>query len=223
MVVNLLRRHSTDVETARRQMVEEHLIRRGITDPRVLLAMSKVPRHCFVEPALQGQAYGDHPLPIGMKQTISQPYMVGLMTQLLELRGRERVLEIGAGSGYQTAVLAELAERVYAVERVKSLATKARQTIESLGYHNVMMRIFDGTYGWREEAPFDAILCAAAAPEIPSRLVEQLAEPGVMVLPIGDDQSQTLVRVLRREGKTEVEEHTTCVFVKLIGEYAWKE
>ena len=203
-------------------MVDEQLKARGISDPRVLLAMSKAPRHLFVESALRDRAYGDHPLPIGKKQTISQPYMVGLMSQLLELQGHERVLEIGTGSGYQTAVLAELAERVYSIERVKSLGMQARRTLENLGYHNIITRILDGTYGWPGEGPFDAILCAASAPEAPSRLIEQLNDPGLMVMPIGDDKHQTLIRVRRRQGKMEQEEVAPCVFVRMIGEFAWK-
>ncbi len=201
----------------------EQLTQRGIDDQRVLQAMSRVPRHLFVEPALQDRAYGDHPLPIGNKQTISQPFMVALMSQALRLQGHERVLEIGTGSGYQTAVLAELAERVYTIERVQTLGVQARRTLESLGYYNVMCRIFDGSYGWMGEAPFDAILGAAAAPDIPQRLLDQLADLGVMVLPVGDDKNQQLMRLARNDGQIESEEIGGCVFVKMIGEFAWKD
>lgn len=206
----------------RERMVEEQLVRRGITDPRVLDAMRKVPRHLFVEEVLQDRAYGDYPLPIGEGQTISQPYMVGLMTQLLRLTGREKVLEIGTGSGYQTAVLAELARRVCSVERIASLATRSRATLEALGYTNVWVRQADGTVGWADEAPFDAILVSAAAPAVPEPLFEQLAEGGRMALPVGDAVSQTLTVVERAEGKMRTTADAGCVFVKLIGKYGWE-
>src|SRR5437870_5666784 len=160
------------------QMVEEQLVRRGITDARVLSAMAKAPRHLFVEEALRGRAYGDHPLPIGEEQTISQPYIVALMTQLLELAGCEKVLEIGTGSGYQTAVLAELARRVCSVERLPRLAERARALLEQLGHTNVWVRVGSGTLGWPDEAPFDRILVTAGGPVVPPPLFQQLAEAG---------------------------------------------
>ncbi|MBI3626040.1 MAG: protein-L-isoaspartate(D-aspartate) O-methyltransferase [Candidatus Rokubacteria bacterium] len=203
-------------------MVEEQLVRRGITDPRVLDAMRKVPRHLFVEEALRDRAYGDYPLPIGEGQTISQPYMVGIMTQLLQLTGREKVLEIGTGSGYQTAVLAELARRVCSVERIPSLAARARATLEALGYTNVWVRTADGTFGWPDEAPFDRILVSAASPSVPEPLFEQLAEGGRMVLPVGDTVSQILTVVERIEGEMRTTVDAGCVFVKLIGKYGWE-
>lgn len=202
-------------------MVEEQLIRRGITDPRVLDAMRRVPRHLFVEEALQDRAYGDHPLPIGEQQTISQPYIVALMTQLLELRGAEKVLEVGTGSGYQTAVLAELARRVCSIERQPALAVQARSRLEQLGYTNVWIRVGNGTLGWPDEAPFDRILVTAGAPFVPPPLFEQLAAGGRMVLPLGDSVSQTLTVVENQGGSMRLSTHGDCLFVKLVGRYAW--
>ncbi len=205
----------------RERMVAEQLVRRGITDQRVLEAMRKVPRHLFVEEALRDRAYGDYPLPIGEGQTISQPYMVGIMTQLLRLTGQEKVLEIGTGSGYQTAVLAELARRVCSVERIPSLAARARVTLEALGYTNVWVRTADGTLGWPDEAPFDGVVVSAGAPSVPELLFEQLAEGGRMVVPVGDATSQTLTVVERVDGKMRTTTDAGCVFVKLIGKYGW--
>ncbi|MEK6665121.1 MAG: protein-L-isoaspartate(D-aspartate) O-methyltransferase [candidate division NC10 bacterium] len=206
----------------RERMVEEQLVRRGITDARVLEAMRKVPRHLFVEEALRDRAYGDHPLPIGEGQTISQPYIVGIMTQLLHLTGSEKVLEIGTGTGYQTAVLAELARRVCSVERIASLAARARATLEAMGYTNVWVRTADGTFGWPDEAPFDRILVSAAAPAVPEPLFEQLVEGGRMVLPVGDPFAQTLTVVDRVGGEKKISADSGCVFVKLIGKYGWE-
>jgi protein-L-isoaspartate(D-aspartate) O-methyltransferase len=202
-------------------MVEEQLVRRGIADERVLAAMRRVPRHRFVEEALRDRAYGDHPLPIGESQTISQPYIVALMTQWLQLRGPEKVLEIGGGSGYQSAVLAELARRVFTIERFPSLAMRARQTLESLGYTNVVVRVGDGTYGWPDEAPFDRILVGAAAPVVPQPLFQQLAEGGRLVVPVGDADAQTLHVVDKVGGQMRVSTEGGCVFVKLVGKYGW--
>ncbi|MBI2016379.1 MAG: protein-L-isoaspartate(D-aspartate) O-methyltransferase, partial [Candidatus Rokubacteria bacterium] len=176
-------------------MVEEQLARRAIADERVLAAMRKVPRHLFVEEALRDRAYGDHPLPIGEEQTISQPYIVALMTALLELAGTAKVLEIGTGSGYQTAVLAELARRVCSIERLPRLAERARALLEGLGYDNVWIRVGGGTLGWPDEAPFDRILVTAGGPAVPPPLFQQLAEGGRMVLPLGDEANQTLTVV----------------------------
>jgi protein-L-isoaspartate(D-aspartate) O-methyltransferase len=203
-------------------MVEEQLVRRGITDARVLEAMRKIPRHLFVEEALRDRAYGDHPLPIGEGQTISQPYIVAIMTQLLHLTGSEKVLEIGTGTGYQTAVLAELARRVCSVERIASLAARARATLEAMGYTNVWVRTADGTFGWPDEAPFDRILVSAAAPAVPEPLFEQLVEGGRMVLPVGDPFAQTLTVVDRVGGEKKISADSGCVFVKLIGKYGWE-
>jgi protein-L-isoaspartate(D-aspartate) O-methyltransferase len=212
-----------DFPKARLKMVEEQIISRGIQDPRVIAAMKKVPRHLFVEEALQSQAYNDHPLPIGEKQTISQPYMVALMTEALQLTGKEKVLEIGAGSGYQTAILAELAEKVYSIERIRPLAIRARQLIHELGCFNVEIKIFDGTYGWLEESPFEAILVTAGAPDVPLPLLDQLAMGGRLVIPVGDAFVQDLIRVSKTEEGIKKEDLGGCRFVKLIGKYGWDE
>ncbi|MGB9628122.1 MAG: protein-L-isoaspartate(D-aspartate) O-methyltransferase [Thermodesulfobacteriota bacterium] len=211
-----------DYSRARLKMVEEQIVARGIKDPRVIEAMKKVPRHLFVEEALQGQAYSDHPLPIGEKQTISQPYMVALMTEALLLKGKEKVLEIGTGSGYQTAILAELAEKVFSIERIRSLAIRARELLYRLGYYNFEIKIFDGTLGWVEESPFDAILVTAGAPDIPQSLVNQLAMGGRLVIPVGDAFVQDLLRVMKTEEGLKKEDLGGCRFVKLIGKYGWE-
>jgi protein-L-isoaspartate(D-aspartate) O-methyltransferase len=210
-------------EIARRRMVEAQVIARGIRDRRVIEAMQKIPRHLFVEEAMAAQAYNDNPLPIGEKQTISQPYMVALMTELLGLKGKEKVLEIGTGSGYQAAVLAVLAERVCTMERIRPLAMRARKVLDGLGLLNVNIRVADGTCGWEEEAPFDAILVTAGAPEIPDTLVAQLAVGGSLVLPVGDQFSQTLVRIVKQQdGSCTIEDSIGCRFVKLIGRHGWE-
>lgn len=210
----------------RSRMVETQIKSRGISDSRVLMAMETVPRHLFIDEGLIDQAYNDSPLPIGEKQTISQPYIVALMTQALELNGKERVLEIGTGSGYQTAILASLAERVFSIERIAPLAVKARKILDRLNYYNVALRVGDGSYGWKEEAPFDAIITTAAAPEIPQYLVEQLAVGGKLVVPIGGRDVQTLYKLTRLiENPQEIrkEDLGGCRFVSLIGESGWKE
>jgi len=206
-------------------MVDSQLRSRGIRDPRVLKAMETVPRHLFVDEGLRDQAYSDGPLPIGENQTISQPYIVALMTEALELTGRDKVLEIGTGSGYQAAVLAEIAERVLSIERIAFLATRARKLIESLNYFNVAIRVGDGTLGWQDEAPFDAILVAAGSPEIPKTLIEQLAVGGRLVIPVGDRNSQQLIRITRQSEDVKdlkKEDLGGCRFVNLIGEYGWQ-
>jgi protein-L-isoaspartate(D-aspartate) O-methyltransferase len=212
-----------DFPKARVKMVEEQIISREIRDPRVIAAMKKVPRHLFVEEALQSQAYSDHPLPIGEKQTISQPYMVALMTEALQLTGKEKVLEIGGGSGYQTAILAELAERVFSIERIRPLAIRARQLIYELGYFNVEIKIFDGTYGWAEEGPFKAIMVTAGAPDIPQPLLDQLTMGGRLVIPVGDVFVQDLIRITKTEDGIKKEDLGGCRFVKLIGKYGWND
>jgi len=210
-------------EIARRRMIEGQIIARGIRDRRVIEAMMQIPRHLFVEEAMASQAYSDNPLPIGERQTISQPYMVALMTELLELRGKEKVLEIGTGSGYQAAVLATLADRVYTMERLRPLALRARKVLDSLGFLNVNIKIDDGTCGWEEESPFDAIMVTAGAPEVPRKLIDQLACGGRLVLPVGDQFSQTLVRILKQEdGRVTMEQSIGCRFVKLIGKHGWE-
>lgn len=202
-------------------MVTEQLEARGIVDPRVLTAMSAVPRHLFVESALADRAYEDRALPIGDRQTISQPYMVALMTQALELTGAERVLEIGTGSGYQAAVLAHLASRVYSVERVKVLADRAREVLDRLKLFNVVIKVFDGTFGWPEEGPFDAIMVTAGAPAVPQPLIDQLKEGGRLVAPVGDREGQRLVKLVKRQGAVQSSVLTDCAFVPLIGTHGW--
>lgn len=204
-------------------MVETQLVTRGIHDPRVLDAMRKVPRHLFVDEALAAQAYADHPLPIGEKQTISQPYIVALMTEALGLEGHEKVLELGTGSGYQTAVLAELADRVFTIERIPSLLHRAREVLNSLGYRNVVYRVGDGTLGWPEEAPFDAILVSAGAPRVPQPLVDQLSMGGRLVLPMGDRLSQELILVERVPEGIRKTTLGGCRFVDLVGKWGWEE
>ncbi len=210
-----------DYAIARKKMVEQQLIRRGIRDPRVLEVMGRVPRHEFVDPGLAGQAYLDHPLNIGLKQTISQPYIVALMTASLELQGSEKVLEIGTGSGYQLAILAELARHVYSIERINSLSNRARRALYRLGYVNVTLRIGDGTVGWPEEAPFDAIMVTAAAPRIPEIYREQLAEGGRLVMPRGGEFEQELVVARKMKGKIQETVVSGCRFVKLYGRFGW--
>ncbi len=206
----------------RERMVAEQLIKRGIADPGVLEGMRSVPRHLFVDEALRDRAYGDHPLPIGEGQTISQPFMVARMTELLRLTGREKVLEIGTGSGYQAAVLSRMAARVCTIERIPRLAARARQTLESIGASNVWVRAADGTMGWADEAPFDRILVAAGGPSVPPPLLEQLAEGGRLVMPVGPEDAQRLRIVDKINGQPRVSEDSSCVFVKLIGKYAWE-
>jgi protein-L-isoaspartate(D-aspartate) O-methyltransferase len=208
-------------ERERTRMVEEQLVRRGVTDPRVLTAMRRVPRHLFVQEAFRERAYGDHPLPIGEEQTISQPYIVGLMSSLLNLTGTEKVLEVGTGSGYQTAVLAELARRVCSIERLPGLAMRARALLEGLGYTNVWVRVGNGTLGWPDEAPFDRILVAAGGPSVPPPLFDQLADGGRMVVPLGDAANQTLTLVENVGGQMRTQAFGDCSFVKLVGKYAW--
>jgi len=203
-------------------MVEEQLLPRGIEDPAVLHAMEVVPRHLFVADALHAQAYGDFPLPIGHGQTISQPYVVALMTQLLQLTGQEKVLEIGTGCGYQSAILAALCERVYTVERLKPLLARARRTFDQLQIYNIMSKVADGTEGWPENAPFAAIIVTAAGPQIPQPLVDQLADPGIMVLPVGDPEGQTLMVVKKEDGTVTITEVESVRFVKLVGTHGWK-
>jgi protein-L-isoaspartate(D-aspartate) O-methyltransferase len=196
-------------------MVEECVAARGIRDASVLRAMVKVPRHLFVDEALRERAYDDHALPIGDKQTISQPYIIGQTTEALALCGGERVLEIGTGSGYQTAILAEIADHVYSVEKIPQLSRRARKILDLLGYHNVATRILDGTYGWKEEAPFDAILVSAVADSIPEKLLDQVDEEGKLVLPLEEGGSQHLVRLVKTGSGWKKEVLGPCRFVPL--------
>ncbi len=206
----------------RESMVKNQIEARGIKDPRVLDAMRTVPRHEFVNESLIDQAYNDHPLPIGEQQTISQPYIVALMTEALQVDQDDRVLEIGTGSGYQAAVLAELAYRVYTIERNRTLYDRTRQILEKMGYYNIVCRYGDGTIGCKEEAPFDAILVTAGAPEIPKPLVDQLDVGGRMVIPVGSSSSQMLVKLYRDEKGIHQTDLGGCRFVKLIGQRGWK-
>ncbi|MFN4131462.1 MAG: protein-L-isoaspartate(D-aspartate) O-methyltransferase [Caldimicrobium sp.] len=205
-------------------MVESQIKNRGIIDEKVLKAMLKVPRHLFVDPALRDQAYGDYPLPIGEGQTISQPYIVALMTEALDLKGNERVLEIGTGSGYQTAILAEIALWVYTIEKYPTLQERAKKIlIQELGYKNITFKIGDGTLGWKEASPFDAIIVTAASPQIPPPLIEQLGEGGRIVIPVGDEFSQMLIKGIKKGGKLQTKTSEPVRFVKLIGAYGFKE
>lgn len=213
----------TDYDRARERMVQGQIEARGISAPQVLAAMRRVPRHLFVPVHMRDSAHRDAPLPIGEGQTISQPYIVALMTEMLELTGEERVLEIGTGSGYQAAILSLLARQVYTVERLPGLARDAEEVLRQLGYTNVHVRVGDGTLGWPEHAPYDAIIATAAPPKIPSPLLDQLADGGRLVAPIGPRWTQTLVRV-RREGKKLRKQHLTAVaFVPLVGKHGWGE
>ena len=210
-------------EKERHRMVDEQIVSRGVRDTRVLAAMGKVPRHEFMPEALRSKAYGDHAMPIGEGQTISQPYIVALMTELLELKSTDRVLEIGTGSGYQAAVLSELCEKVYTIERVKMLADKARAILDRLGCRNVAMKVYDGTYGWKEMAPFDAIIVTAAAPDVPTALIEQLKDGGRLVIPVGERFTQVLKKVIKSPTGLVTQSSIPCMFVPLIGAHGWKE
>ena len=207
----------------RRKMVEEQLGDRGIKDLRLLQVMSRVPRHLFTLDSLQHRAYGDTPLPIGESQTISQPYIVASMSAALGLKGHERVLEIGTGSGYQTAVVAELAVQVFTIERINALSRKAQKTLENLGYSNIVFKMFDGTYGWPDQAPFDAIIVTASAKEIPEALIKQLGEGGRLVAPAGDEGQQKLILLTKKGGRVNRKEIGDCKFVPLVGKYGWPE
>lgn len=210
-------------EKERLRMVEEQIVSRDVKDERVLAAMRRVPRHEFLPEAIRGMAYADNAIPLGEGQTISQPFMVALMSELLELTGAERVLEIGTGSGYQAAVLAELCEKVYTVERIKLLADRARATLDRLGYQSVAIKVYDGTYGWKEMAPFDAIMVTAGSPDVPAPLLDQLKDGGRMVIPVGDRYGQTLLKILKNPEGAVTQRSIPCVFVPLIGNHGWKE
>jgi protein-L-isoaspartate(D-aspartate) O-methyltransferase len=203
-------------------MVENQLKSRGISDAAVLRAMEKVPRHLFLPEENMRSAYEDGPLPIGQGQTMSQPYMVALMTQCLEAQAGDKILEIGTGSGYQAAVLLELTGEVYTIERVPELAARAEQTLSALGYDRFHMQIGDGSKGWLDAAPFDGIIVTAGAPAVPQALLDQLTEGGRLVIPVGSRFSQTLFRVRRTGAAFKEEEFTMCVFVPLVGEAGWK-
>ena len=213
----------TNREAERIRMVEEQLRKRGVHDERVLQAMQKVPRHRFLPEDKKSLAYADGPVQIGHGQTMSQPYMVALMSQALKLMGHEKVLEIGTGSGYQSAVLLELADELFTIERIGALAAEAEGILRALNYSRFHIRIADGTAGWPESAPFDAIMVTAGAPHVPVTLVAQLKEGGRLVIPVGSRFSQTLDTCVKRGDSYEMEESTACIFVPLIGRHGWQE
>ena len=208
-------------ESLRRRMVEEQLAGQGIRDERVLAAFRQIPRHLFVPEEKREQAYENHPVAIGQGQTISQPYMVACMTEALALRGGEKVLEVGSGSGYQTAVLKALNADVYTVERLPELSERARENVERAGFGGVHYRVGDGSRGWSEEAPFDRVIVTAGAPTMPVSLVEQLKDGGSMVIPVGGEETQDLLLVRRGEGRVTRERICSCIFVKLLGDEGW--
>ena len=210
-----------DFEALRDFMVKTQLIPRGIKDERVLNAMRKVPRHLFIDESMQHRAYDDMALSIREGQTISQPYMVAVMTELLELKGNEKVLEIGTGSGYQAVILAELSREVYTVDRITVLSEQAKERFRFLGYKNIYTKVGNGTLGWPEKAPFDGIIVTAGTPKIPDPLIAQLSEEGILVIPVGDRFSQVLLKIRKSKGKLSEERHTPCVFVPLIGAHGW--
>ncbi len=210
-----------DFEAARARLIEN--LRTGIKDERVLAAMARIPRERFVLPEEQHLAYEDRPLPIGLGQTISQPFIVALMTQVLELNGSEKVLEIGTGSGYQAAILAELARLVITVERLKTLAEAAKKTLDSLGYTNIIVHLAKETLGWPEEAPYDAIIATAGAPRVPASLIAQLATGGQLVIPVGSHYTQELYKITRQRGENTIQDLGSCCFVSLISKDAWEE
>lgn len=206
----------------RDKMVVQQIEARGIFDQRVLAAMRNVPRHLFIPNAFQAEAYADHPLPIGYDQTISQPYIVAEMTQLLELGCSDRVLEVGTGSGYQTAILAEMASHVYTIERIPELLCKAQKCLSKLQYNNITTKLSDGTLGWPEEGLFNAIIVTAGAPHVPSCLKDQLADAGRLVIPVGDAFSQVLLKIVKKGHKIIEKDVGGCRFVKLIGSDGWQ-
>lgn len=207
--------------TSRNRMVQEQLINRDIVDSATIKAMSEVPRHLFVDDAMQGRAYGDHPLPIGAGQTISQPYIVAMMTQALGLTGTEKVLEIGTGSGYQAAVLSRMCSQVYTVERINSLLARARKIFDKLRYYNIRSKLDDGTMGWPENGPYDAIIVTAGGPEVPEPLIDQLSDNGRLIIPVGDQHVQELQLVQKNEGQVEMSCLASVRFVDLVGEHGW--
>jgi len=204
-------------------MVNEQIIARGVKDKRVLDAMMRVPRHVFVDKIYEHQAYNDYPLSVGHGQTISQPYMVAVMTELLELQSDDTILEIGTGSGYQTAILALLCKMIYSIERLSVLKERAREQLEKLGFTNVAYMTGDGSLGWRQFSPYDGIIVTAGAPEVPNALIEQLAEKGRLVVPVGTEFFQTLNLVTKQRGRIFRKELFECTFVPLLGKQGWKE
>jgi protein-L-isoaspartate(D-aspartate) O-methyltransferase len=221
--VNLTATTAADFVGARERMVQEQIVARGIDDLRVIAALRKIPRHLFVDQGIVTRAYHDSALPIGEKQTVSQPYMAARMAAALCLKGEEKVLEVGTGSGYQTALLAELSFNVFSVEKLRMLSRKARSLLDQLDYQNIALHVGDGTIGWSEHAPYDAILVTAGAPSAPPPLLEQLAYGGRLVIPLGDEQAQTLMRITRKRTGFKEEALGECKFVKLLGKYGWRD
>jgi protein-L-isoaspartate(D-aspartate) O-methyltransferase len=215
--------NEADLAHQRALMVDRHVAARGMTDPRILQALREVPRHLFVSPVVAAKAYGPGALPIGSNQTISQPYIVARMIELLELTGTEKVLEVGTGTGYQAVVLSKLSGKVFSIERVSELGARAMELIRSLKINNVSVKVFDGTYGWSDQAPFDRIIVAAAAPEVPQPLIQQLGRTGIMVLPIGSGKNQRLARVRHIGTGVQIEDCGQAEFVPLVGRFGWKE
>jgi protein-L-isoaspartate(D-aspartate) O-methyltransferase len=211
-----------DTLIARKNMVDEQLVRRGVNDQRVLNAFLEVPRHKFVEEYLKYKAYDDYPLSIGYGQTISQPYMVALMTEAINPQPEERILEIGTGSGYQSAILSRLCSAVYTIERISALASRARKALDDLGYFNVHIRVGDGTMGLPQDAPYDGIIVTAGAPHVPEALIGQLKEDGRLIIPVGDEGIQELRRIIRTKDGVKEESLGGCRFVKLIGKNGWQ-
>lgn len=212
-----------DFAHQRQLMVQRYVAARGVTDPRVLQAMAEVPRHLFVPSVVVSKAYGPGALPIGKQQTISQPFIVGRMIELLELTGGEKVLEVGTGTGYQAVVLSKLCAKVFSIERINELALRAVELVRELKIYNVTVKVFDGTYGWSDQAPFDRIIVAAAAPEIPQPLLQQLKRTGKLVIPIGAGGAQRLARVTRVGTQWRVEDCGSAEFVPLVGRFGWRE
>jgi protein-L-isoaspartate(D-aspartate) O-methyltransferase len=207
----------------REKMVEEQIAARGVNDARVLATMRKVPRHAFVSQTLRHQAYHDYPLPLDHGQTISQPYMVALMTSCLRLKGDEKILEVGTGSGYQAAILSKLAQKVYSIERDPLLARKARELLTELKYDNIVIKVGDGTLGWREFAPYDGIIVTAGSPVVPGPLQEQLSDGGRLVVPVGSSAFQNLMCIVKKGSQFKNEEICGCTFVPLIGDHGWNQ
>ena len=218
-----MQKESIKYERQREEMVRTQIEARGIKAPKVLAAFRRVPRHLFVSEALRDQAYGDYPLPIGEQQTISQPYIVAEMTQALDLGEDDRVLEVGTGSGYQAAILAQIVYRVYTIERKRSLYLQARNLFDKLHYHNIVMKYADGTKGWRDESPFDGIIVTAGSPQIPDVLIDQMGEGGRLVVPVGNQHTQELIKIFRDDQNIRQINLGGCRFVKLVGQYGWKE
>lgn len=217
------RSEERELSHQRALMVDRYVKARGVKDERVLQVMREVPRHLFVPSVVTAKAYGPGALPIGQKQTISQPYIVARMIELLELTGKEKVLEIGTGTGYQAVVLSRLCAKVFSIERINDLALRAAELIRELKIYNATVKVFDGTYGWSDQAPFDRIIVAAAAPAVPEPLIQQLSRTGKLVVPIGPEGNQRLARVTRAGTSVKIEDCGSAEFVPLVGKFGWKE